>query len=184
MRILPKWYHLQHDIAHVLMAVTAHSEWSERLHDWVGVRWDAALAKVDTRNALVLRGEGAPVAAAALALQGLGYGVVSQMHDVVVLSAPPASRVGSAEPPQAFMVQGVADVLLRELRAYLDALIITGENIGDIRRSLFMPWDSEWNGRVRDETAVREGKGVGPTTLREPPSPVSRMTYGSTQEEP
>ena len=31
-------------------------------------------------------------------------------------------------------------------------------NIGDIRRSLFVPWESQWNGWVRDETASREGQ--------------------------
>lgn len=45
-----------------------------------------------------------------------------------------------------------------ELCAYLDALDITSENIGDLRRSLFLPWDSSWNSLVRDETARREGK--------------------------
>lgn len=43
-----------------------------------------------------------------------------------------------------------------ELRVYLDTLSITGDNIGDIRRSLFVPWESSWNGWVRDETAARE----------------------------
>lgn len=48
----------------------------------------------------------------------------------------------------------------RELRNYLDTLKIDGDNIGEIRRSLFVPWDSSWNGIVRDETALREN----PTT--------------------
>lgn len=46
--------------------------------------------------------------------------------------------------------------LPHELRQHLDTMTITGENIGDIRRSLFVPWDSAWNGIVRDETAQRE----------------------------
>lgn len=46
--------------------------------------------------------------------------------------------------------------LKRELEKHLDGLTITGDNIGDVRRSLFMPWDSAWNGVVRDETAKRE----------------------------
>jgi hypothetical protein len=46
--------------------------------------------------------------------------------------------------------------LQHELRVYLDTLTITSDNIGDIRRSLFVPWDSAWNGIVRDETAARE----------------------------
>ena len=46
--------------------------------------------------------------------------------------------------------------LLIELRQYLDAQVITGDTIGDIRRSLFVPWNSQWNGWVRDETAARE----------------------------
>lgn len=48
--------------------------------------------------------------------------------------------------------------LLLELRAWLDTQTITSDNIGDIRRSLFFPWDSKWNGWVRDETAERENK--------------------------
>lgn len=49
-------------------------------------------------------------------------------------------------------------LLLTELRGYLDTLTITSDNIGDIRRSLFLPWDSMWNGWVRDETASRENR--------------------------
>lgn len=43
-----------------------------------------------------------------------------------------------------------------ELRAWLDQQTITPGNIGAIRRSLTMPWDSGWNALVRDETAERE----------------------------
>lgn len=43
-----------------------------------------------------------------------------------------------------------------ELRRWLDAQTITGDSIGEIRRRCFMPWDSEWNALVRDETAERE----------------------------
>lgn len=46
--------------------------------------------------------------------------------------------------------------LIAELTAYLDSVEITCANIGDIRRSLFVPWKSEWNGLVRYETAQRE----------------------------
>lgn len=46
--------------------------------------------------------------------------------------------------------------LRHELCIYLDTLIITDDNIGDIRRQCFVPWDSAWNGIVRDETAARE----------------------------
>lgn len=49
--------------------------------------------------------------------------------------------------------------LQEELKAWLDEREITPENIGDIRRSCFVPWDSEWNGFVRDETAARETSG-------------------------
>jgi hypothetical protein len=56
--------------------------------------------------------------------------------------------------------------LLMELRAYLDALTITSDNIGSIRHSLFFPWDSHWNGWVRDETAARENrKGRGAAAM-------------------
>jgi hypothetical protein len=53
-------------------------------------------------------------------------------------------------------VQERGDALRLELRAYLDTLTITGDTIGDIRRRCFVPWESEWNGIVRDETAKRE----------------------------
>lgn len=46
--------------------------------------------------------------------------------------------------------------LEQELKIWLDTQKITSENIGSIRRSLFVPWDSKWNGIVRDETAQRE----------------------------
>lgn len=46
--------------------------------------------------------------------------------------------------------------LREDLGAYLDTLHITNENIGEIRRALFFPWECEWNGIVRDETAARE----------------------------
>jgi hypothetical protein len=47
---------------------------------------------------------------------------------------------------------------LVELRNYLDTLTITSDNIGNIRRLLFFPWDSAWNALVRDETAARENR--------------------------
>lgn len=46
--------------------------------------------------------------------------------------------------------------LHQELIAWLDTQKINSDNIGEIRRSLFVPWDSKWNGIVRDETAARE----------------------------
>jgi hypothetical protein len=46
--------------------------------------------------------------------------------------------------------------MLRELRVYLDTQHIDGDNIGSLRRALFVPWQSQWNGWVRDETASRE----------------------------
>lgn len=48
------------------------------------------------------------------------------------------------------------DQMRKELVAYLAAQVITRENIGDIRRRCFVPWDSAWNAIVRDETAKRE----------------------------
>jgi hypothetical protein len=49
--------------------------------------------------------------------------------------------------------------LKKELIAFLDDKStppITRKNIGKIRRRLFMPWNSEWNAIVREETAARE----------------------------
>lgn len=43
-----------------------------------------------------------------------------------------------------------------ELRKWLDQQDINGDTIGSIRRQCFVPWDSYWNGLVRDETAERE----------------------------
>jgi hypothetical protein len=45
-----------------------------------------------------------------------------------------------------------------ELKNYLNTQIITSDNIGDIRRNCFMPWDSSWNMFIRDETAKRESR--------------------------
>ena len=45
-----------------------------------------------------------------------------------------------------------------ELIIWINQQTITSENIGDIRRSLLLPWNSEWNSIVRDETASRENK--------------------------
>lgn len=50
--------------------------------------------------------------------------------------------------------------LIQELREYLDLQPITCENIGAIRRRLLVPWESAWNGIVRDETAKREEKAM------------------------
>lgn len=46
--------------------------------------------------------------------------------------------------------------MVKELIKYLDSIDIHSNNIGDIRRACFVPWDSEWNGFVRNETAKRE----------------------------
>ncbi len=43
-----------------------------------------------------------------------------------------------------------------ELKQWLDTQQINGESIGNIRRACFVPWDSEWNMIVRNETADRE----------------------------
>ena len=61
----------------------------------------------------------------------------------------------SAVSPRGLVIDRDADLLV-EMRNWLDTQTITGENIGNIRRQLFMPWDSLWNGWVRDETATRE----------------------------
>lgn len=46
--------------------------------------------------------------------------------------------------------------LKRELKLWLDRQTITPENIGEIRSACMVPWDSEWNAFVRDQTALRE----------------------------
>lgn len=82
-----------------------------------------------------------------------------------LLRQPPAAPEGAW---QGIMVDRDAD-LRREMRAYLDTLTIHGDNIGEIRRSLFVPWDSQWNGWVRDETAIRECKLPAPPDRQEGP---------------
>lgn len=47
-------------------------------------------------------------------------------------------------------------ILGAELRQWLNGQDINGGNIGSIRRQCFVPWDSNWNALVRDETAGRE----------------------------
>lgn len=48
--------------------------------------------------------------------------------------------------------------LKRELRNWLKTQTVTSANIGEIRAQCFVPWVSEWNGIVRDETALRENQ--------------------------
>ena len=55
----------------------------------------------------------------------------------------------------------------QELTEWLDKVAITSDNIGQIRRECFVPWDSEWNGIVRDETAARENKMKPTSTASE-----------------
>ena len=67
--------------------------------------------------------------------------------------APPTPQRGEGE-----IVPALEPFMFTELRHWLDRQVITSETIGDIRRRLFVPWDSKWNGIVRDETAARENK--------------------------
>lgn len=53
----------------------------------------------------------------------------------------------------------ITDIMRSELRGWLRTQVVNGDTIGGIRRSLFMPWDSGWNGIVRDETAKVEVSG-------------------------
>lgn len=59
---------------------------------------------------------------------------------------------------------------LKALAVYLDRMTITGRTIGDIRRSLFHPFDCPWNAAVRDMTAEREQRYP-------PPKPPKVETY-------
>lgn len=47
-------------------------------------------------------------------------------------------------------------ILGAELRSWLNKQDITSINIGAIRRACFVPWGSNWNALVRDETSARE----------------------------
>ena len=60
------------------------------------------------------------------------------------------------------MTTNTERALRQELRDHLDSLNITSENIGSIRRSLFLPFQTSWNGLVRDETAARENANLTP----------------------
>lgn len=57
--------------------------------------------------------------------------------------------------------------LRNELVRWLDGQHITSENIGQIRRACFVPWDSEWNTIVRIETAERENGKRNPFNVEE-----------------
>ena len=78
--------------------------------------------------------------------------------DAVEISRPPSTAesgrrgVGGETPGAALKLMN----LIAELESHLDDLKINGDTIGDIRRACFVPWDSEWNGIVRDLTAQRE----------------------------
>ncbi len=52
----------------------------------------------------------------------------------------------------------ISTYLEEELKLYLQGIKITSNDIGDIRRRLFVPWDSKWNGLVRILTAELENK--------------------------
>ncbi len=59
-----------------------------------------------------------------------------------------------------------------DMIAYLEGIAVTSENIGNIRRSLFMPFECKWNGYVRDATAAYENKSSQPAPVAfvtEPP---------------
>ena len=73
----------------------------------------------------------------------------------------PTDPIAQVWQPVGLVVDRDAD-LRREMQTYLRTLTITSDNIGGIRRLLFVPWDSQWNGWVRDDTAARENwaKGV------------------------
>lgn len=73
----------------------------------------------------------------------------------IVVHANLAGRLHEAMIPVECVERGLSTEL-PALREYLDTLTINGANIGDIRRALFVPWDSKWNAHVRDETALRE----------------------------
>ena len=47
-------------------------------------------------------------------------------------------------------------ILHLELISWLDQQRIDTDNISRIRRSCEVPWDSQWNAIVRNETAARE----------------------------
>lgn len=50
------------------------------------------------------------------------------------------------------------DALVALLQFVLNRTEITSENIGSIRRELFLEKECLWNGIVREETALRENK--------------------------
>lgn len=71
-----------------------------------------------------------------------------------------------------------------ELQMHLDAFVINSENIGDIRRSLFVDCDSAWNSWVRDETAARENisRGGVPSAPSASASPRPDGSHGGSDE--
>lgn len=89
-----------------------------------------------------------------------------------------AASLAVVPPPQekSMTTTSLVDLYLhRELCVYLDTQDIHGDNIGDIRRDCFVPWDSQWNGIVRDETAERERHGGAVVPPPDLPSVAGRL---------
>ena len=84
--------------------------------------------------------------------------------DTLNLLREAAAALPRGETPRPLVIDRDAD-LRREMRAYLSTLVITGDNIGDVRRSLFVPWNSPWNVWVRDDTAECEQHDDGNADL-------------------
>lgn len=63
--------------------------------------------------------------------------------------------------------------MIQELVTYLDSQSITEDNIGQIRRACFVPWDSEWNAIVRVETGRVE---AATREIKEQPKQAGGMT--------
>jgi len=125
------------------------------------VRISEALANEDGQQALdVLASYGHPICNALDRLNGIlrNFDKQKWARDAMRVTcndfgtAPPVERENEisldSEP-----------LMKRQLREYLDRTgAITSDNIGHVRRSLFMPFECDWNKWVRELTGARENK--------------------------
>lgn len=142
--------HERHEKETVADAAQAYARWSraerERLRELLAraESYLRAVVSEDDGNGSFVRGVGVEL---------VGFGAIMKRIRAALAGSPE----GTKEKPMPILVDRDADLRI-ELRAWLDKQTITSDNIGDIRRSLFMPWDSLWNGWVRDDTATRENR--------------------------
>jgi hypothetical protein len=68
------------------------------------------------------------------------------------------AECGGNHEPSGARIDCIRHWKFRALKVENQIAVRNADNIGQIRRQLFVPWSSSWNSLVRDETAERENK--------------------------